>query len=422
MNCLENNELNYVGSQSMKKVVFFANKFPLLSETFVFNQVRAMHQQGYDVEVISLFSLDQSDREIENEEFKIESRAIIQANNLGLKGKIFFILKNIRNFFSLKNKWFLLKESYKLFIEKNYSALITIWTLALGAKFRVQADFAIIHFANVGCYYYLLDKIGIINVSKSAVICHGNDMSDKSVEQRWLPLYLRAFDSVSNIWPISQYWSDKLKSWGVDSDKINVIRMGIDPKKITFSPTKLNDRNNIKVISVGRATEKKGLQYAIKAMASLDFVDYKIIGAGELFEELQKLVTDLNKQDTIHCLGALPHQEVLRLLEQADVFLLPSVTAENGDMEGIPVALMEAMAKGKIVVSTYHSGIPELIEDRVSGFLCNERSINDIINCFTIIRDISDSELETMLKNAKKRVVEDFNEDIEICKIKSKIS
>lgn len=406
----------------MKKIVFFANKFPLLSETFIYNQVKAMHQQGYDIEVISLFALENSDRKIENEEFKIKSRSIIQDDISGFKRKVFFILKNITRFFTLKSKCFLLKESFNLLKEKNYSALITIWTLALGARFRIQADFAIIHFANVGCYYYLLDKIGIIDVSKSAVICHGNDMSDKSVEQRWLPLYLRAFDSASCIWPISQYWSDKLKSWGVDSDKIAVIRMGIDPKKITFSPTKLNDRNNIKVISVGRATEKKGLEYAIKAMASLDFVDYKIIGGGELLEELQKLVTDLNKQDTIHCLGALPHQEVLRQLELADVFLLPSVTAENGDMEGIPVALMEAMAKGKIVVSTYHSGIPELIEDKVNGFLCNERNINDIINCFTIIRDISDSELEVILKNAQERVIEDFNEETEIFKIKSKIS
>lgn len=406
----------------MKKIVFFANKFPLLSETFIYNQVKAMHQQGYDIEVISLFALENSDRKIENEEFKIKSRSIIQDDISGFKRKVFFILKNITRFFTLKSKCFLLKESFNLLKEKNHSALITIWTLALGARFRIQADFAIIHFANVGCYYYLLDKIGIIDVSKSAVICHGNDMSDKSVEQRWLPLYLRAFDSASCIWPISQYWSDKLKSWGVDSDKIAVIRMGIDPKKITFSPTKLNDRNNIKVISVGRATEKKGLEYAIKAMASLDFVDYKIIGGGELLEELQKLVTDLNKQDTIHCLGALPHQEVLRQLELADVFLLPSVTAENGDMEGIPVALMEAMAKGKIVVSTYHSGIPELIEDKVNGFLCNERNINDIINCFTIIRDISDSELEVILKNAQERVIEDFNEETEIFKIKSKIS
>lgn len=406
----------------MKKIVFFANKFPLLSETFIYNQVKAMHQQGYDIEVISLFALENSDRKIENEEFKIKSRSIIQDDISGFKRKVFFILKNITRFFTLKSKCFLLKESFNLLKEKNYSALITIWTLALGARFRIQADFAIIHFANVGCYYYLLDKIGIIDVSKSAVICHGNDMSDKSVEQRWLPLYLRAFDSASCIWPISQYWSDKLKSWGVDSDKIAVIRMGIDPKKITFSPTKLNDRNNIKVISVGRATEKKGLEYAIKAMASLDFVDYKIIGSGELLEELQKLVTDLNKQDTIHCLGALPHQEVLRQLELADVFLLPSVTAENGDMEGIPVALMEAMAKGKIVVSTYHSGIPELIEDKVNGFLCNERNINDIINCFTIIRDISDSELGVILKNAQERVIEDFNEETEIFKIKSKIS
>jgi len=72
---------------------------------------------------------------------------------------------------------------------------------------------------------------------------------------------------------------------------------------------------------------------------------------------------------------AAPHAQTLALLEGAEIFILPSVTAGDGDMEGIPVSLMEAMARGMPVISTYHSGIPELVEDGVSGFLVPERDV-----------------------------------------------
>ena len=74
-------------------------------------------------------------------------------------------------------------------------------------------------------------------------------------------------------------------------------------------------------------------------------------------------------------LGRQSQATVKQYLDASDVFLLPSVRAVSGDMEGIPVALMESMAEGLITVSTYHSGIPELIENNVSGYLIKEHDI-----------------------------------------------
>ncbi len=91
--------------------------------------------------------------------------------------------------------------------------------------------------------------------------------------------------------------------------------------------------------------------------------------------ELEKLSADLGIAERVQFLGSQPHKVVKNWLARAHVFVLPSVTAQNGDVEGIPVALMEAMAAGLTVVSTRHSGIPELIEHGVGGFLSPERDV-----------------------------------------------
>jgi colanic acid/amylovoran biosynthesis glycosyltransferase len=83
----------------------------------------------------------------------------------------------------------------------------------------------------------------------------------------------------------------------------------------------------------------------------------------------------LGRQQYIRLTGWKDQDEVSKLMDEADIYLGPSVTAKDGDQEGIPVVMMEAMAKGLIVCATYHSGIPELIEDGVSGFLVPESDV-----------------------------------------------
>jgi colanic acid/amylovoran biosynthesis glycosyltransferase len=143
--------------------------------------------------------------------------------------------------------------------------------------------------------------------------------------------------------------------------------------------------------------EQKGYEYGIKAVAMLnewiqENIDYMIIGAGDgagdLGDALKRLVIDLKIDDIVKFAGAQPQDVVQHYLANSHIFLLPSVTARNGFQEGIPVALMEAMATGLPVISTRHSGIPELIEDGVSGFLVGEKEIEPLAQAmFRVIRD-----------------------------------
>jgi glycosyltransferase involved in cell wall biosynthesis len=94
-----------------------------------------------------------------------------------------------------------------------------------------------------------------------------------------------------------------------------------------------------------------------------------IIGEGPQRSELRSLIEQLSLEDTVHLRGTLPHEEVIENYRQATLFVLPCIKAKDGDMDGIPNVLPEAMAMQVPVVSTDISGIPELVDDQVNGLL-----------------------------------------------------
>ncbi len=102
---------------------------------------------------------------------------------------------------------------------------------------------------------------------------------------------------------------------------------------------------------------------------------YTIVGDGPLRGRIEQLIRDLGIAHAVDLVGWKRRPEIVDMLSSCDVLLAPSITAESGDQEGSPVVLMEALAAGVAVVSTRHSGIPELVEDGVTGFLVPERDV-----------------------------------------------
>jgi colanic acid/amylovoran biosynthesis glycosyltransferase len=142
-------------------------------------------------------------------------------------------------------------------------------------------------------------------------------------------------------------------------------------------------------LTVGRLVEKKGLEYAVRAVAlarrTCPNLRYEIIGDGPLRPALGELVDKLNLAPIVSLLGAADCDFVRRKMAATDLFMLPSVTANDGDQEGIPVSLMEAQACGLPVLSTRHSGIPELVADGESGFLVAERDVEALASRLTYL-------------------------------------
>jgi colanic acid/amylovoran biosynthesis glycosyltransferase len=227
--------------------------------------------------------------------------------------------------------------------------------------------------------------------------------------------YQALFKQADTLLPISHFWRQRLHSWDAPLDKTLVHRMGVSLDDFSFSPRSFGQQGVLRVIQVGRLVEKKAILDTIQAVVNAKHqidLHLTVIGDGPLMQEALMLIKLHRAEHYIKMLGSQSQTEVQKKLDQSDIFMLPSVTASNGDMEGVPVALMEAMAMGLIVISTQHSGIPELIDDKVSGFLANERSPAELCDILLKIQQLDDIRLNQIRQAARDKVATEFSDVI----------
>jgi glycosyltransferase involved in cell wall biosynthesis len=210
---------------------------------------------------------------------------------------------------------------------------------------------------------------------------------------------------------ISEYNRQLIKKSGGAEHKIHVIRCGVDHQ--AFAARIGRAENPVpKIGTLGRMVEKKGIDDLIRACKILRDRNMafrvEIAGDGPLLNELQQLVDDLGLSTQVRFIGPLSHAQVPQWLQALDVFVLACKKDRNGDMDGIPVVLMEAMLAGVPVISTRISGIPELIEDGHNGLLAEPASPDHLGR--TIARLMTDETLyRDLRKNAIARVQTEFD-------------
>lgn len=241
-------------------------------------------------------------------------------------------------------------------------------------------DFDIVHchFGPLGQLGAKLKTAGIIR-GKLSTVFHGYDIT-KYVRKNGASIYEHLFKTGDLFLPISERWRTELIGLGCPEKKIHVHHMGVDTNKFSFHTRRTKNNGETLLLSVARLVEKKGLEWAIEAVVRIhsDFptIRYKIAGNGPQKQFLAELIEQHGAEKYIELLGWRSPVEICELMRQADVFVAPSVTASDDDQEGIPVVLMEAMAQGIPIVSTIHSGIPELVQDGKTGFLVPERDVS----------------------------------------------
>ncbi len=210
------------------------------------------------------------------------------------------------------------------------------------------------------------------------VTFHGYDFSAvPRTEGR--EVYQKLFQDADTVTVNCDYARERVCELGCPPERIQKLHMGVDLNEFDFQEHPRVVGEPVRVLTVTRLVEKKGIEFAIRAVAIAreqhPEIRYDIIGDGPLRASLEKLIAELRVSDIVTLHGAASNQAVREKMKQAHIFLLPSVTAQNGDQEGTPVSLIEAQASGLPVVSTRHSGIPEVVLDNESGFLVAERDV-----------------------------------------------
>lgn len=198
------------------------------------------------------------------------------------------------------------------------------------------------------------------------VTAHANDIFER-------PLLLpRKARRAWKMLTISQFNVDHLRRIGVPAAKLAVVRCGVSFSARADRPL-FEHRERYRVGTLCRLVEKKGIDDLIRATALLREAPWQlelsVAGDGPMLQSLKALAVELGVADRVRFEGALAHQAVTDWLHSLDVFALPCKTDARGDMDGIPVALMEAMSQRVPVVSTRISGIPELVVHERTGLL-----------------------------------------------------
>jgi glycosyltransferase involved in cell wall biosynthesis len=191
-----------------------------------------------------------------------------------------------------------------------------------------------------------------------------------------------------------------------------VVHCGIEPDIYSDRKNKKDIEGVFRIISIGSLQLYKGQSFLLEACKLLSErglpIICQIIGDGELFESLETQIRDIKLEGIVALTGPQKQDEVADLLASADCYVQPSVVMPSGKKEGIPVALMEALASELPVVASDLSGIPELIRHKETGLLVPERDPVAIADALEWMNNHTQQAIQ-MAQAGRKLVLREFN-------------
>jgi len=340
-------------------ILFVVGYFPVSSETFILNQITSLIDKGHTVSIFS---------------FK--------------KGE----------------------ETYRDPLIEKYRLLDRTWYEEFPHHLS-DVDIVFCQFGYHGRKIVDMPELSEWLCNKKIVTCfRGSDIT--VFAQKKVDIYKELFERGDLFLPVCEYFKHKLINIGCNPEKIIVHHSAIDCSRFVFQKKQKKCNEKISLILTARLIEKKGIDDAIKAIAYMYGKQYRnlefiIVGDGPERSYLEKMVKALQLQSVVKFIGWASHERVVELLKKADIFLLPSVTAANGNEEGIPNAVKEAMAVGVLPIITRHAGNAELVEDGISGFLVSERNPRELAE--KIMYAITHQhEWKKMARAARKKIEQEF--------------
>ena len=308
------------------------------------------------------------------------SETFIQAHKNLLKGTIYYYYGSLSNM-KLEGKGEILKGKKRLLLKAvdkikgaNYYAEKQALLQSLKNN---KIDIILAEYGTTAALF-----IDVIKESKIPLIIHfhGYDASKYETIKQFKHEYIQMFDYAKYVVSVSNVMYQKLLDLGCPKEKL--INNTYGPNNIFFNNAP--DFSKQQFIAIGRFTDKKAPYFTIMAFSRVlkEFPEAKLVmaGNGHLLNVCQNLVNYYNIVKSVEFTGVIKPEEFLQYLESSLAFVQHSITAKNGDMEGTPLAVLESSAAGLPVISTYHAGIPDVIQHETTGFLVKEHDVEMMAN------------------------------------------
>lgn len=381
------------------KIAFFVRSFPKVSETFILSQIGGLLGAGHDV---TIFATDDPEEETVHDkvnEFGMLERCIYtDPPDTYLEG-------SIRAAQCLFKRPSIYKTVYHAV--RNDRPDLTIANLKAYIDHDLDTyDAYHAHFGPVGKSWSFIPQLSqkSNNDAPFIVSYYGYDAS--TVLETDPDFYSDLFNTVDRMTVLSDDMKEKIVSVGGDPDKITYNPLGIDTEFFEFHER--TPEKPVRILIVARLVEKKGIIYAVDAVAQLSEtvdVSVTVIGDGPERQAIESRIREHGIEDSFSLVGVKSLSEVRKALHESHVFLMPCITDSNGGTSPTPTILLQAQATGIPVVSTYHSGIPRIVDDSNSALLVPERDADALASALETI--VTNPESWSEMGQAGRKYVEE---------------
>ena len=386
------------------RIAFFANKFPVVSETFILRQIVGLIDLGHDVTIFAAWHPEQRDPvHSKFEKYNLLQRTVYLDDLIPresgywaapvwpLSGRTWTPESNrpVRNFWRamqavptfLASAAAFPQLALQLVSPAGYGedalSLAALYRCAVLRRWKHHFDIAHAHFGPIGGSFRFVRELWNVPF---VVSFHGYDFCTFP-RLHGRDMYRELFQTADVITVGSNYAAEQVKRLGCAGAKLKKLSVGVPLNDVVFRERHLGSVKTIRVLSVGRLVKIKGHEYLLRAVAQIrpryPQVRVDIVGDGPLRKRLEELIRELEIRDVATLHGAQANNIVLRMMDESHIFVLGSVDV-HGDAEGQGLVVQEAQAMGLPVIVTNHGALPEGMLPNESGYVVAEGDANSL--------------------------------------------
>ncbi|MDY5839675.1 MAG: glycosyltransferase family 4 protein [Corynebacterium camporealensis] len=389
----------------MNKIAYIVKVYPRFSETFIVTEILGREAQGEDISIYAM-------RPTTDTRFHPELSRV--------KAPVSWIPRphNARRFWSQVSESLTDPDMAARFAQilpelSQLAASDVAQGVALAQRVRADGITHLhAHFASLsGRMAWIASQLTGIGYTLTT---HAKDIFHDDVDKTWLR---RICADADNVIAISRFNENYLRA-ELEGAGANIVQRynALELERFPFTPRSASS-TALRIIAVGRLVPKKGFSHLLQALRQLTDrgveAHLTLVGEGELQEQLDQEVHDLGLDEHVTMPGALNQAEVIDLLQQSDVFAAPCVPAADGNLDGLPTVVLEAMALGTPVLATDVTGLPEVVINNDTGVLITLDEVEpDLATALAdALESFSNGDLdtETLTRNARRLIEDNFD-------------